>query len=362
LEDCRRFYETKRYGELLVLAEPHLGQATTGMDSALAELWSLVGRSRYALNDVEGARAAFEEAIRYAPDSDRATHQHHLAGLAALVGHRFLSRVERASEIATGEERIVTLQQAARWFKQGVMASPENEDLALSLARALKGLWAAYGQTATALLQRREFHGARRLLREALSDEDFPADRRDAFKDLLASTFTSEVEQLAAQAIRNLDEEREQEALALLQRAEGILTSIPTEAIVKERLEEVNRRLWWGYTKLGLRRVEAEEFEEALEPLFHALQIDEVDSERQGKTLATVIQALNHVIQDRATRIHQLMVEGKLETAVREGQWLRAVVEEGRELGVREEELAAALALARPIMARLDQAQTGSPP
>lgn len=115
-------------------------------------------------------------------------------------------------------------------------------------------------------------------------------------------------------------------------------------------------------TKLGLRRVEAEEFEEALEPLFHALQIDEVDSERQGKTLATVIQALNHVIQDRATRIHQLMVEGKLETAVREGQWLRAVVEEGRELGVREEELAAALALARPIMARLDQAQTGSPP
>lgn len=359
LEECRRLYEARRYRELLLLADSELRGNPAGMDAELAELWSFVGRSRQALDDAEGARAAFEEAIGHAPEADRATHYHRLAELASEVGHGFLSRVEAGGETTSGEERIATLRRAAHWLKLGALAAPEDRHLPASLTRALRGLWAAYGQTAMALLQRREIHGARRLLREALSDEDFPADRRDAFRDLLATTFTSEVEQLAAQAIRDLDEDREGEAVTLLQRAERVLASIPTDAIVKDQLGEMNRRLWWGYTKLGFRRVEAGQYADAIEPLFHALRIQEADPERQGETRAGLVVALTHLINERASRIHQLMSEGRLEMAVREGEWLRAVVEEGRTLGVHEEELAAALAVARPIMARLDRARTG---
>lgn len=360
LEECQRLFEAKRYEELLLLATPSLQQAAAAPDAALAELWNLVGRSREALNDERGARAAFEEAIRCAPESDLPAHLSDLAALAAAVGHRLISRVERAPETTPGEERIATLRQAAAWLKRGVLAVPENLYIASLLARAHRGLWAAYGGAAAALVQRREFHGARRLLREALSDADFPADRREAFRELLATTFTSEIEQLTAHALRSLDGGREQAALVLLQRAENILASIPVETIVKAELLEANRRIWWGYTKLGLRRMEAGELKEALEPLFRALRIDEVDTERQAETRAALVQALNHVIRDRASRIDQILKEGKLEPAVREGEWLRTVAEEGRQLGLREEELADSLAVARPVMARLDRARSGT--
>jgi tetratricopeptide (TPR) repeat protein len=362
LEECRGLYDAKRHAELLLLADPHLQRAPVGPDPALAELWSLVGRSRLALSDVEGAAAAFEAAIHSAPESDQAVHRRHLAALALREGRRLLSRAERATKIATGEERIKTLRQAVRWFKRGAMTVPENEDFASAEARATKALWAAYGRTATALLQRREFQGTRRLLQEVLSQSELPRDRQGEFKELLAAAFVGEIGEIAAQAIRSVDQELKREALTLLRRAEGMLSSIPTEAMVKERLQDVNRRLWSGYTKLGLRRVEAGEFAEALEPLLHALRIDGVDPERQDETRAALVQALNHVIKERASRINQLMAGGEIETAVSEGEWLRGVVEAGRELGVREEELAAALALARPIMAQLDRARSGPPP
>jgi len=358
LEECQRLFEAKRYQELLLLATPYLQQGDVAAEAALGELWSLVGRSREALSDEHGARAAFEEAIRCAPEFERAAHLRHLAALTAVVGHRLISRVERAPETTTGEERISILRQAVIWLRQGVLAVPESEYVASLLARAHRGLWAAYGRTASALLQRREFHGARRLLREALDDPDFPADRWEAFRELLATTFTGEIEQLTAHAVRSLDDGQEQAAQATLQGVENILASIPAETLVKVQREDANRRLWWGYTKLGLRRVGAGGFEEALEPFFRALRIDEVDPERRAETRAALAQALNHVIRERASRIDQLLEEGKLDPAVREGEWLRAVAEEGRLLGVREEELTTSLAVARPIMARLHRARS----
>jgi len=360
LEECKQLFDAKRYQELLLLAAPHLEQAGPAVDAVLADLWSLVGRSREALNDEHGARAAFEVASRCAPEPERPAYQRHLGALAAVIGRRLISRVERALETAPGEERIAALRQAVAWLKQGVLSVPENDQLVSLLARAHGALWANYRGTATVLLQRREYHGARRLLREALSDPDFPSDRREAFRNLLTAAFTGEIEQLTAHAVRLLNDGREQEALAALQRAETILASIPGETVVKPRIQESSRGLWRGYTKLGLRRLEAGEFREALEPLFRALRVDEVDPERRAESRAALVQALNHVIRDRASRIDQLLQEGKLGPAAREGEWLRAVAEEGRQLGVREEELAASLAVARPVMVRLDRARSGT--
>ena len=48
----------------------------------------------------------------------------------------------------------------------------------------------------------------------------------------------------------------------------------------EDRREEFERRLWWGYTKVGLRRIETGNFESALEPLFRALRLGGIDEER----------------------------------------------------------------------------------
>ena len=43
-----------------------------------------------------------------------------------------------------------------------------------------------------------------------------------------------------------MQEGRESEALAVLQRAEELLGAIPAEALPPTRRDEVDQRLWWG--------------------------------------------------------------------------------------------------------------------
>src|SRR5437899_2424843 len=164
---------------------------------------------------------------------------------------------------------------------------PTDATLQQALARACAGLWDSYGQSARALIQRQEFPGARRVIREALAEDGFPEERREAFGDLLAATFSGEIGQLTAHAIRVMQDEHEREALASLERAEALLASVPTETLTPKRREEVNRRLWWGYTKLGARRVASGAYEDAVEPLFHALRLGDANPEQQDEARAT---------------------------------------------------------------------------
>src|SRR5206468_10201241 len=87
-----------------------------------------------------------------------------------------------------------------------------------------------------------------------------PTARAETFRELFSGTFSGEIGQLTAQAIRSMQEARETEALGALERAERLLESVHDEALPPKRREEVDRRLWWSYNKLGLRRVEAGAF------------------------------------------------------------------------------------------------------
>ena len=42
--------------------------------------------------------------------------------------------------------------------------------------------------------------------------------------------------------------------MSALERAERLSEGLPGDAVADERREEFERRLWWGYTKVGLRR------------------------------------------------------------------------------------------------------------
>ncbi|MBI4591704.1 MAG: hypothetical protein HY725_22990 [Candidatus Rokubacteria bacterium] len=360
LEECRTLFQGAQYEEVIRTAEPALQGAfgeplgTPPRAAEVAALWSVLGLSRQALGDEEGARSALEEAIHAAPEDDRPTYRQQLVSLAAGVSRRLLLNAEQVAEGA-GEQRIDLLKQAMVWLYQGLMEVPEDGELTAALERARRGLWGTYGQTVTSLIQRQEFHRARRLIREALADEEFPADRRQVFMELLSATFIGEIGQLTASAIRTLEDEREREALTFLQRAEGILGSLPPEAIAPKRREEVNRRLWWGYTKLGLRRVEAGEYEGAIEPLFHALKIGEIGPERQQETRETLGRALEAVVETRAASITQLAKEGKRSAAVQEAERLKSLIRESLELGLSEQELSPALSRARKAIELLEQ-------
>jgi tetratricopeptide (TPR) repeat protein len=199
------------------------------------------------------------------------------------------------------------------------------------------------------LLQRQEFEAARRLLREALDDPRLPSAWVGDFQALLSGTFGGEIGQLTAQAIRSMQEERESEALGALQRAEELLATISAEALPPKRREEVDQRLWWGYTRLGMRRVEAGEYEEALDPLVHALRFADIGPDRQAETRAALVRALEGVAELRALGIRQLNDDGNRDEAVLRTEALRELLRSCMVLGVSEEELSVAFAKARRL-------------
>ena len=362
MDECLGLYDRQQYQEVVATAEPALqralGDAATTAPRAqdVAKLWSVLALSRHALGDDEGALSAFEEAVHAAPENDRPSYQAQMAALAASVSRRLLSRAEAVAE-GPGEEHIRRLKQAMAWVRQGLAQAPGDQELASALERVRHGLWASYNQTVAALIQRQEFHRARRLIREALADEEFPSDRRDHFTELLSGTFTGEIGQLTASAIRTLEDEREREALSFLQRAEGIVSAMPPDAITPKRREDVNRRLWWGYTKLGMRRVEAGQYEEALEPLFHALTIGEIDPERQRETREALVRALEGVIDARGAEINRLAKDGNRSAAVAEAERLKTLMREGIERGLSQQELSLALTKARRVLEALERDQ-----
>jgi hypothetical protein len=96
-------------------------------------------------------------------------------------------------------------------------------------------LWRVWQRTVMTLAQRQEFRAARRLLREALADPHFPAALAETFKELFSGTFSGEIGQLTAQAIRSMQEARESDALASLQRAETLLDTLNGEALPPSR-------------------------------------------------------------------------------------------------------------------------------
>ena len=159
--------------------------------------------------------------------------------------------------------------------------------------------------------------------------------------------------QLTAQAILSMQEGRESEALGTLQRAEELLQTIPTDSLPPTRRDEVDQRLWWGYAELGSRRLDAGDYEEALDPLLHALRFTSIGPERQAETGAAVVRALEGIAAVRALSIRRLAEAGSRDEAIVAAGELQGLVKRGLELGLSEDELAAASARVRRLCEEL---------
>jgi tetratricopeptide (TPR) repeat protein len=342
VETCFALYQEKRYSEVVSTGEEMLAklpvQWPAGTSHDIAALQSVIGLAKQALCDDDGARLALEAAIEASPETERPTYSLHLAALSLEAAQ---ARLARAAGHDTGD-RIATIRSAIAWSERGLAAVASDAGLAGAREAAYDALWHAYELSATALLQRQDFGGARQLLREALDDPALPAVRAAGFRGLFSSTFGAEVGQLTAQAILGMQEGHEVEALESLKKAEVVLASIPGDALPPTRRAEVDQRLWWGYAELGSRRLEAGEYEEALDPLIHALRFESIGAERQAETRAAIVRALEGISAMRAMSIRRLADAGCHDEAVEGAEDLRKLLRDCVDLGISEMDLWAA--------------------
>ena len=306
VDECFALQQSGRHTEVLEFAIAALrgDREVPRLEGAqeTAALWSIVALAQQGLGEPVEARTALEAAVAAAPAADRPTYQRQLATLAEGVARRLLSEAEQHPRGDT-PECLDAVRSAVDWLEHGVVAVPADAGLAELNREAHARLWRVHERSVMALLQRQEFRAARRLLREALEDPRFPADHADAFRDLLTGTFNGEIGQLTAQAIRTVQDGREPEALRALRRAESLLATLSDEALTSKRREEVDRRLWWVYSRLGERRLEAGDHAGALEPLVHALGYD-VGEDRHEETRALLERALDAAPDREAAIVH----------------------------------------------------------
>jgi len=353
VETCFALYQEKRFGEVVAVGEETLSklrdESTSNLSHDVAALWSVVGLAKQALGDDEGAHAALESSIAAASEAERATYRRHLATLTLEAAQ---GRLARAGNHDTGD-RLAAIRTAITWTDRGLAAVPADPALTDAREAAHEALWQAYEAAATALHQRQEFRAARQLLREALDEPALPPVRAAGFRGLLSGTFGGEIGQITAQAILCMQEARESEALAALQRAEELLETIPAEALPPTRRDEVDQRLWWGYAELGSRRLEVGDYEEALDPLLHALRFDSIGADRQAETRAAIARALEGIASVRALSIRRLIDAGHRDEAMPSAEQLRTLLQDCLDLGLTEDELSAACARIRRLCEEL---------
>lgn len=326
-------------------------EATTS-DADTAKLWGVVAFARQGLGDHRGARVAFEQAIRVAPRWDRPTWERHLSALARSVGETLLARARSGTGTDT-EERVAAVRAAIEWLERGLEAAPGDTALHEAQRAARDMLWPVYQDAAAGLVQRQAFEAARQLLEDALAEPDCPASLLDKFRDLHAATYTGEVGQLTVEAIRRVQDGFEAEALAALGRAEAVFAAMPTTDIPPLRRQELERRLWWGYTKLGMRRVDAGMYEEAVEPLMHALSFVGVGSERLEETRGPLVRSLRGLVEARTSLADRLAGDGEREAALKLTDELARALEDALARGVPRDDLDEALEQAEELARRI---------
>jgi hypothetical protein len=314
VDACFALYQAGEHADAVAAATAAMAEkAARGEAAQVARLWSIVALARRAMDDAAGARTALEAALTTAPDTERSAYARQLASLATDVAQSLSGGGDRGP---ASEAELAGLRQALDWAERGAQVLPGDEGLR-ELATALQHrLWPAYERVVMGLAQRQQYAAARRLLREALDDRRFPSARAATFQELFSGTYGGEIGQLTAQAIRSMQAARETEALEALARAEELLETLRDEALPPKRREEVDRRLWWGYKKLGRRRAQAGEYEGAVDALAHALRFAGVGTDRHAETRGALVRALEGLTEQRVLAIRELAEAGDREAAL----------------------------------------------
>jgi hypothetical protein len=357
VDTCLAMYNDGRFSEVVSLGSAALEvharmAAVSDRPHEAAALVDLVGLSKQQLGDRKGARAAFAAAIRDADASVRSTYVDHLVALVREVA-------EDGDALADGDaERVRELRAGVVALEDALRVAPGDEGLVAAQSALRDALSPACERLVARVVAGDGDDQARALVLEALADDAMPVVWRDRLREQLAAASSAEIGQLTAQAIRSVQDGKDGEALELLERAEQLAAALPGGVVADERREELERRLWWGYTKVGLRRVETGNVDGAVEPLFRALHLGGIDEDRLGETRSALVRALEGVVDARCAAIQQLAFTDA-RGAQAELEQLSAFLRASADHGLGDEDLADASAK----VAQLEQAlaPTSSP-
>ena len=341
IDTCLTMYKEHRYAEVVSLGSAALEvharmAAVSDRSDEAAALQDLVGLSKQELGDRDGARLAFCAAIAGAESFVRPTYVRHLVTLIRWV-------VDGVNVRDDDAVRIRELQSCLAAVERALEAAPDAEPLTSAQTAVRQALSSLCERLVARAVEDEGDRDARDLVLEVLGDEAMPAPWREKLREQLATASSAEIGQLTAQAIRAVQEGKDGEALEALERAERLAESLPSAAVADERREELERRLWWGYTKVGLRRVETRKFEGALEPLFRALRLGGIDEERLGETRGALVRALDGLVDVRWAEIQKLGEEDRA-AARADAEKLWTVLRSATERGIAQEDLAEAFA------------------
>jgi hypothetical protein len=352
IETCLGMYKEGRFREVVSLGSAALQvrarlAAVSDRRQEAAALQDLVGLAKEQLGDRAGAREAFLAAVRDAEPSERATYVEHLVALAAGVEAGAGEPAEAdAAAPAGGEADVERVRELRAWL--GVLDdvradAPDAQAVAVAEAAVREALAPACERLVARVAAGDADDQVRTLVAHTLADEAMTAAWRERLYEQLAAASSAEIGQLTAQAIRSVQDGRDDAALEALERAERLAAALPNGAVGDERREELERRLWWGYTKVGLRRCEVQDFDGAIDPLFHALHLGGIDEDRLGETRAALVRALEGAVDTRWAALQQF---GAVDPAALHGEIekLAAVLRGATERGLTEDDLAGAFA------------------
>lgn len=316
----------------------------------MARLWVVIGLGKSGLDDVEGARFAFEEAIALAPGNERLTWERHLVDLALAVGRRALVDLDR--EVRPESDRIATLRSAIEWLERGLDVAPDDPDLRAVLGKVRDALWPTHETIVKHFVQRREFAEARRMLIDVMADPECPPERRGAFRRLLGRAKGGEAAQTTVEASAQLQAGRPDETLALLLRAQSLIEAIPPDALAPGRRQELDRRLWAGYLALGANRVDAGAPDAALDPLLRAASLGALAGERREEARGLLVRTLGQIVNARSAEIGRLIDAGDKSVASVQVEKLWSLLRGAVDHGLTQEDLADPVARVLSLLER----------
>jgi tetratricopeptide (TPR) repeat protein len=343
-----------QHAELVEAAVPHL-ESAAAVDAdepsfSRAALWALVGISRHALGDVEGARGALEAAVRVAPDGVSEGCPERMAANAAPAARQLLAAAD--GMLADSVERVALLRMAVLWLEWRIVASPATGEVSVLLDEAREALWDGYALSGRGLLQRRQFAAARSLVRQALESEDLPAGRRGPLAALASRAVVRQIGRFVATARGG--ETPETEALDALERAREILAATSVESITPGRWHAANRRIWNGYMRLARRQIEGFDLEAAVRPLLRALHLRDLDLGLERKTRELVARTIERIADGAGETIGRLLKTGDRDAAMQRWQDVRGLIQKARDQGLSHEELAQAFSRARQMLEQIE--------
>lgn len=354
LERALALQQEGQHSQAIEAAVPHLeaGGSAEETDPSFvrAALWTVVGVSRHGLGDIEGAQGALETAVRVAPDGVSEGCPQCITAAAASSARQLLAAADSMS--ATSGERVAVLHMAVLWLEWRIVAAPATEEVSVLLDRAREALWDGYALAGRGLMRRRQFARARELVRQALDSEDLPEARRAPLAELAALSIVRQIGRLVATARGT--ETPEADALDALDRGREILAATSVEALTTGRWYAANRRIWGGYMRLGRRDIVGFELEAALQPLFRALHLRDLDLGLERRTRELLARTVERISDGAGETIDRLLDAGDRDAAVQRWQDLRGIIQKARDQGLSHEELAQAFGRARQILERIE--------